>query len=381
MLKTHKGFLRIGFDAKRAFNNHTGLGNYSRFILSSLLQYRKDSELLLFTPKTDPAYENLFLDDKRVSRITPKGIIGKSFPAAWRSFTMATELEKYHADVFHGLSNELPLGIGKFKGKKVVTIHDLIFIRYPDYYNNIDRYIYTRKFKTACDTADVVIATSAQTKSDIVDFFKIDPKKVTVLFQNCDARFDREIGIEEKLRIKNTYKLPEQFILCVGTIEQRKNQLTVLKAFHQAGIKDMHLVFVGRQTDYAKELTDYIALNTLQKKVQLIDFVAMDDLPGIYQHAELFVYASEFEGFGIPVVEAFRSKVPVILSNSSSLSEVGGEGAIYFTPNKVDELTALLQNLHGNDSVKKSIVEKGCNRLVDFDPEDLMEQLMRIYLR
>ena len=381
MHKSKQSHLRIGFDAKRAFNNNTGLGNYSRFIIRSLLKYDANDQAFLFTPKVEAEWEHLFENEKQVRRILPQTMLGKSFPAAWRSFSLAAELDNYKLDVFHGLSNELPVGIENFKGKKIVTIHDLIFLRYPDYYNNIDRFIYTRKFKLACTYADTVIATSGQTKEDIVSFFKLDPQKVEVIYQNCDNRFDERMSVEKINEAIIQHHLPPNFILCVGTIEQRKNQLTVLKAFHQAGIKDHKLVFIGRKTAYANLLDEYIKSNGLANSIIFIDYVKSEALPAIYQSAKMFVYASEFEGFGIPVVEAFRSKVPVLLANGSSLSEVGGDAALYFEPHKVDQLTDLMKDVISNSNLKLTLIQKATDRLTLFEPELLTKQLMATYTK
>src|ERR1700710_13168 len=129
--------MRIGFDAKRAFNNGTGLGNYSRFVISSLIKLYPQNEYFLFTPKIKEEFSQFVPVAPNIHIISPETLFHKIVTSAWRSFAIAEVMKDFQLDVFHGLSNELPIGIEKLKLKKIVTIHDLIFLRYPDYYNNI----------------------------------------------------------------------------------------------------------------------------------------------------------------------------------------------------------------------------------------------------
>jgi glycosyltransferase involved in cell wall biosynthesis len=367
--------LRIGLDAKRAFNNGTGLGNYSRFVINGLIKHFPQHEYFLFTPSIKAEYEQFYPKHSNVQLVTPESLLGKSFPSLWRTYAIAEMCTKLKLDVFHGLSNELPLGIESFTGKKIVTIHDLIFLRYPNYYNNIDRYIYTRKFKYACSKADIVIAASEQTKSDIIQYFHTSESNIVVGYQNCDTRFETQATELEKATLTNRLNLPAAFVLCVGTIEQRKNQLTVLKAFFEANLDQMSLVFVGKETDYANALHTFIKEHKLESKVLFLKNIAAADLPVLYQLAKVFVYASEFEGFGIPVLEGLRSGLPVLAANSSSLPEVGGLAAHYFQHNNPTQLTELLQKVLATDYHKPSYSK----HLQQFDTQHLISQLEAWY--
>jgi glycosyltransferase involved in cell wall biosynthesis len=367
--------LRIGFDAKRAFNNGTGLGNYSRFIINGLMRLFPQYEYFLFTPSIKPEFANFYPEGANINLVTPESFIGQKFSALWRTYAIADMCETLQLDIFHGLSNELPVGIERFSGKKVVTIHDLIFLRYPAYYNNIDRFIYTKKFKRACERADLIIAASKQTQQDIVSYFETNPDKIAIGYQNCDERFASSISAEQKLTLQLQYGLPERFVLCVGTIEQRKNQLTVLKAFHQLKHSDLHLVFIGRQTNYADQLHAYILQNGLSNRVQFLQGILGDHLPGIYQMATVFVYASEFEGFGIPILEGMRSGIPVITADASSLPEVGGPVISYFRPDDAHRLATLIEEAIHNPFNPTSYD----NQLRLFDTPNLINQLVNLY--
>jgi len=371
--------MRIGFDAKRAFNNGTGLGNYSRFVISALVNAFPENEYFLFTPTIKSEFENLIPSNSNIKIISPESILGKTFPALWRTYSIAEMCNELQLDIFFGLSNELPVGIEKFKGKKIVSIHDLIFLRYPDYYNNIDRYIYTKKFSYACEKADLIIAASTQTKNDIIHYFKTDESKIEVVYQNCDEKFAVFADEILKSEILKKYALPERFILCVGTIEKRKDQLTVLKAFHRLNTKNLKLVFIGRQTEYVKQLQEFLDKNNLNERVIFLSQIEQNDLPIIFQLSNTFVYASEFEGFGIPILEALRSAVPVVAANTSSLTEVGGDAVLYFKFGDAADLCEKMREAISDEEKRKVTIEKGLQQAKKFDTKFFVNHLATFF--
>jgi len=371
--------LKIGFDAKRAFCNSTGLGNYSRTRLNALMQFFPNNEFHLFTPRVSTrigfkpfSSENSFIHQ-------PQSTLFKKFPSFWRSLGLVRELKKQGIEIYHGLSNELPPGIEKSGIKSVVTIHDLIFLRYKNYYPFLDRLIYKRKFESACRRANAIIATSEQTKSDIISFFGISPSKINVIYQDCDSSFGIKLGAEHLEFVRKKYKLNKLFILSVGTIEQRKNQLRILKAFRKLDRTDLSLVFIGKHTEYTSKLHSFVKKQNMKKRVQFIKNVDKEDLPAIYQLCNLFVMASEFEGFGIPVLEALRSGAPLALSNCSSLPEIGSDAALYFNPMNIDDIAEKMQAILVSDSLRTSLIEKGNIQAQKFNSSVLMEQLMNLY--
>jgi Glycosyltransferase len=219
--------MNIGFDAKRAYHNGTGLGHYSRTLISSLAEYYPGHEYYLFNPKASSKFHLQQL--KNIHEVLP-GFPSSLFPSAWRSSWVKKDLQKFNIDLYHGLSHEIPVGIQKTKIKTVVTIHDLIHERYPEQYNSIDVNIYNKKFRYACEHADKVIAISSQTKQDIIDFYKTPEEKITVCYQSCNPAFSKAISEEEKKRVTQLYDLPEKYFLYVGSIIERKNLLTICKA-------------------------------------------------------------------------------------------------------------------------------------------------------
>lgn len=370
--------MKIGFDAKRAFNNSTGLGNYSRLVILSLLKNFPEHQYYLFTPTIEEKFKNFFNEFNNIEIIEPENYLHKKFHAAWRSYSIGDIVNDLKLDIFHGLSNEIPNGINNQITKTVVSIHDLIFLRYPDYYNTIDAYIYKKKFKRACQTADLIIATSKQTKADISDYFKIENQKINVLYQDCDAAFAVQYSTIEKQNIIVKYNLPKQFMLCVGTIEKRKNQLTILKALAKLS-SDWSLVLIGKKTDYTKELFEFANMNNLNNRIQILENISFEDLPVIYQCSQLFVYISEFEGFGIPVLEAMKSKIPIITSNTSSLPEVIGPNANCISPFDFDAIVRFINNeLQNTETINKTLNEAK-ERTLLFDKNLMAKTLMNFY--
>jgi glycosyltransferase involved in cell wall biosynthesis len=372
--------MNIGFDAKRVYQNTTGLGHYSRTLVTSLAKYFANNEYYLFAPKlTDIFNTDNF---KNIHNITPSSFPSTVLKAAWRSNWVKKDLLQNKIDIYHGLSHEIPFGIGKKNIKSVVTIHDLIFERYPKQFNKIDVHIYRRKFKYACANADKIIAISEQTKKDIIDFYKIDERKIEVCYQSCNDIF--------RQKIKELYGLPDKFFLTVGSIIERKNLLTIVKALQQLKNDiNIPLVVIGNGGGYKALVKDYIAKNNLQNDViflsdkegikDLAGFKNSADFPAIYQQAVAMIYPSTFEGFGIPVLEALCSRVPVITSNVSCLPEAGGDAALLIDPFSVNEMTAAMKKVFNDVNFATEMKAKGLIHAEKFSQEKTATAVMNVY--
>lgn len=367
--------MRIGFDAKRAFFNRSGLGSYSRDTISILATHYPDHEYLLYTPshRGEPLYVPMAHCNVR----EPDGPLAAKFPAVWRTFGLTAQLKRDKPDLYHGLSHEIPAGISRSGIKSVVTIHDLIFLRYPSFYPATDRLIYDYKFRYSCKNADLIIAISEQTKKDIIQFFHIPEKKIKVVYQGCNPRFYIPLSQEVKKAILTKYGLPSGYILCVATIEERKNQLVILEAL-QKGQFDIPVVFAGREKEYSRKLKKFISDHQL-KNIFFTGQVPAEDLPGLYQNASLFVYPSVFEGFGIPILEALNSGVPVITSGESCFPEAGGEGSLYVDVDQPEALAEAIGKVLENESFSKDMVERGYRHAAKFREPVIARNLMNVY--
>lgn len=361
--------MKIAFDAKRFFHNTSGLGNYSRDLVRILSQYEPDNEYLLLNKNKSERGKDI-LDRPNVKFVeTSKGSLS-------RQLKMGKDAQKLGADIFHGLSGELPLKWDQKPIKKIVTIHDLIFVRYPQYYSFFDRKIHLWKFKKAAAMADKIIAISEQTKRDIIQFLKVPESKIEVIYQGCHHAFKEQQSPEQVQAAKDRFKLPERFILNVGTIEDRKNLLNVVKAIKDTEIP---LVVVGRKTKYYQKIEHFLKKNKMEKQVLFLEGVAMDELAIIYKLADIFVYPSFFEGFGIPVIEALFSKTVVVTSNTSCLPEAGGKDSVYIDPNNDLDIRAKIKFLWENESERKRREEKGFEFVQKFNDEPIAKNLMNLY--
>ena len=366
--------MRIGFDAKRAFLNASGLGNYSRNTLNALFQYNIENQYVLFTPEIK---NELFSNHDEFQVVSPQNAVFKIYNSLWRKFMVSRKLKNRNIDIFHGLSNELPNGIHKTNIPAVVTIHDLIFIRFPEFYKTIDRKIYFNKVKYACASADIIIAISEQTKKDIIRFFNVDSNKIEVVYQSVSPVFFERNNVEH---LRSKYNLRKQFILSVGTHEPRKNQLSILKAIHSEKL-DIQIVFVGKTTSYTKKLERFISENKIGNQVQFLNNISENDLAGLYQMAGLSVYISFFEGFGLPVIEAMASACPVITSNVSCLPETAGGAAILCAPNNFEELGKHIRLILENKILRNELIGKGIERAKIFHPHYFSEKMISLYTK
>ena len=372
--------MRIGFDGKRAVQNFTGLGNYSRYVIDILYRFAPENEYVLYAPRRrlSRVFDELLYRCPLLKTIYPEGM-WRHFKSLWRAWGMTSRLDKEGIDLFHGLSNELPLTIRKARHtRSVVTIHDLIFLRYPEYYQWIDPKIYAYKFRKACEYADLVIAISECTKRDIISYFHIPEEKIKVVYQGCDVSFTIPATDEKKQEVREKYSLPEHYILNVGSIEERKNVLLAVKSLLRLP-EEMHLVILGRRTAYTDRIDEFIHAHHLEERVKILNGVPFADLPAIYQQAKVFVYPSRFEGFGIPIIEAIYSGIPVVAATGSCLEEAGGPASIYVHPNDVEGMAEALKQVSGNQIVRARMIKEGKNYVRRFSEEEQARQLMRIY--
>lgn len=366
----------LGFDAKRFFHNTTGLGNYSRDLIRILAQYYPENSYVLYNPKPKKI-NRIPIDGKIIIEHLPETKKDKKWSSLWRLFFVSSQIKKDKVAIYHGLSGEIPVGLNKSSVKTVVTIHDLIFMRYPNLYSFFDRKIHYYKFKYAAQNADLVIAISEQTKKDIVSYLKIDPAKIKVIYQGCAPVFKEEISQEFFEFTKEKYQLPTNFILNVGTIEKRKNVLSVIKAIKEI---DTQLIIIGKKTAYFKEISSYILENNLQDKVIFLENVELKELASIYRMASVFIYPSVFEGFGIPIIEALYSKTPVITTKGGCFSEAGGENSIYIDPLNPEELRNELSELLANPEKREFVKQKGFEFVQKFNDENIAKNWMETYL-
>ena len=371
--------MKIGFDAKRAYQNFTGLGNYSRDLIEHLIKNYSENEYILFAPKDSENSRLDFLNKfDNTYTVFPQNKLNKTFKGLWRTINMEKSIIKNDVDIYHGLSNEIP----RVKNKKIpyiVTIHDLIFKRFPRNYRSIDRKTYDIKYKYAVKHADLTIAISEQTKEDIVEFYNIKPETIKVIYQTCHENFRKKYSNEAIEIAKTKFKLPKEFILNVGTIETRKNLISIINAMSVMKI-DVPLVVVGKKTQYINFLKIQMKkINFDSKKILFLEDVSIDELPIIYSLSSLFLYPSLFEGFGIPILEALYCKTPVISSKGSCFQEAGGDFSKYIDSENKEEFAFQIEECLTNNKLRESMIKEGLKHAENFQPNKISKQLIDVY--
>lgn len=370
--------MKIGYDAKRAVNNSTGLGNYSRLVID-VISSEGDDSLRLYAPRYRPNRRLMpLLERGNVELCLPDTKWGQRFPSLWRTRGMTAQLRRDGIDLFHGLSNELPLNIAKAGIPSVVTIHDIIFRHFPQCYKLIDRSIYNYKFRKAAENATRVIAISECTRRDIIDYYHIAPEKIDVVYQGCDPQFALPVDDACAAAALERYGIDRPYIIGVGTVETRKNQLLTVKALR--GLPDdVMAVIVGRRTPYAREIDDFVSRNGLQDRVRFVENADFADFPALYSRAVLSSYPSRYEGFGIPVIESLSSGTPVIVASGSCLEEAAGEGAPVVDPDDVDAFVDFARRIISDGDYRARLVERGQRHIRKFSQQNFAEGLRDSY--
>lgn len=364
--------MRIGIDAKRIFSNATGLGVYGRNLMYGLSSLNPEHDFLLYTPKQSTR----LLQSSQLSEhfsIQEADALSSYF---WRTFSIKKDLERDGLDIYHGLSNELPIGIEHTGIKCIVDIHDLCFVRFKADYSWLDRQIFWYKAQRAAKYSHKIIATSLATKKDIIRYFDVPSEKVEVIYQCCDQSFYNTQTDQQIRAIRLKYTLPKDFVLSVGTIQGRKNQKAIIEAMALLPkAQQAPIVLVGNGKQYLSELLSLA--KELKLSVHLLPNVNFNDLPSIYQSAKIFIYPSIIEGFGIPVLEAMASKVPVITSRDTSMAEVIQNEACLVDPTDRKELSEKIAQFLSQEN--SDLIEEAHVRSLDFSQELFAQKVLKIY--
>ena len=368
--------MKIGFDAKRLYNNFTGLGNHSRTTIDILTEFYPENEYLLYTPKIKHnSVTDQYTDKDHCRTILPDGMIKGGL---WRTFRLADAARKDSVDIFHGLSNELPTGLDI---PSVVTIHDVAFKTFPNMYHATDRFTYNLKWRHACRKADRIIAISECTKQDIIRFYNVDADRIDVVYQPVNRLFYTDYkGVCPESLASHVNGIP--YILYVGSINSRKNLLGAIKALELLP-KDLQIpiVVIGDGREYKQKVLNYIAGHSLQDMVIFSpEKVGLEGLRYLYRNAQMLIYPSFYEGFGLPVVEALLSNCPVVTSNISSLPEAAGPHSLLADPGSIQDISDKMSRILTDSTLRLGIIYRGYEfAKQQFSPDVLAAKLMNIY--
>jgi glycosyltransferase involved in cell wall biosynthesis len=373
--------MRVGIEGRVLTPRIGGIGRYAMQLLQALLTLAPhpspDLELVIFTaPQTDRTclIESQSHCCERFRRV--KSTLLRS------TLLLPIGIQCEHIDVFHGLDQSgIPL---LFKaGKSVVTIHDVIPLVLPWSFPRRHRWVVATALSRMRKQADMVIVPSHAVAEDVMRYLQVERQRIAVIPMGCNPRFRPHQDPSRATALRRRYALPERYILFVGTLEPRKNVNTLLQAFAQL-IADrprdgLHLVIAGGQGWGGEDHRATVERLGIRQYVRFTGFVADDDLPDLYRGAQVFVYPSLYEGFGLPVLEAMASGVPVITSNRSSLPEVAGDAALLVDPTQAEALAAAMSALLHDDALRQALRAKGLARAATFTWEVVAQRTVAVY--
>jgi glycosyltransferase involved in cell wall biosynthesis len=369
--------MRICIDTSPAVHRRAGLGRYAYELTSALLAADAVNQYVAFYHRPQDAHIDPPLD--RLPHLTTS-----LDTKPWR---LAALLGQYlripqdrmfpGIDLFHATDHLLPR---LSRVKSVFTLHDLIFRLYPETHKPLNRWFLTLTMPRFLQAADAVITVSRHTATDAMRFYGLDEKKIHVIHEGVNPLF-RPASTEAIARVRQKYALPDRFILSLGTIEPRKNLTALLDAYRtlRGAGSDVGLVFAGKKGWLYEGFFRRLRELGLEDKVVFTGFVPEADLPALYSAAELFVFPSLYEGFGLPVLEAMACGTAVISSNAASLPEVSGDAALLVDPTGVADLAGAIEEVLDNNVHREELEGKGPEQAGRFSWDKAAEQTLEVY--
>jgi glycosyltransferase involved in cell wall biosynthesis len=262
----------------------------------------------------------------------------------------------------------------------VLTVHDLIFRHLPEHHKALNRWYLNLAMPLFCRRATHIIAISGQTRRDMMAAYSIPAEKITVVYEAADPRFGSQpAGVVAATRAR--YRLPERYVLFVGTIEPRKNLARLLAAFerlHAEGLTDC-LVIVGRRGWLTEDFDAALERCPVKQAVLFPGYVPDEDLPAVYAGAQVMAMPSLYEGFGLPILEAMACGAPVACAKASSLPEIAGEAALFYDPSDIDEIGYVLRRLLRDRELQAHLRDAGLRRASEFSWSRAAEETLAVY--
>jgi len=362
--------MRIGFDARMI--DHPGIGRYIKNLLNAMTGLNSKHEFILFGDRQKLVPFTLHL--------TSKNIIHWNAPVYSVKEHISCPFKSHGLDIIHIPHFNVPLGtgkgIGRGKGGLIITIHDLIYTKFPQHLPFLKRKIAGYLIRRAVKKSAAIITVSENTRNDIAEISPASSQKTEVIYEAADPVFE---VIDDKIyleKIKKKHSLPERIILFVGSLKKHKNIERLLNVYSKVKKRTpCSLVIIGRY--HSKEPGILKAIKS--HDVIYLGEVPAGDLIGIYNLSTMLVMPSLYEGFGLPILEAFASGLPVAASNTSSLPEVAGDAAILFDPYNVDDMADKIYKVLSDGSLRERLIEKGFKRCDNFSWEKCARETLNIY--
>ncbi len=376
--------MRIGIDYTAAVRQGAGIGRYTRQLVNALAELGPQNEYILLV--AGAGISNATSQLRAVTchanvRSIRLPVSDRVLAILWHRLRLPLWVELFGGalDVFHSPDFTLP---PVRRARAILTVHDLSFMRVPQCSEPSLRSYLLRVVPASVRRADVVLADSECTKADVIDLLGVDPNRVEVVYAGVEQRFQRVQDVHVLRGVRNRYHLPARFVLGLGTLQPRKNFQRLIEAYARAregaGNK-IKLVIAGGAGWMYEGIFRRVEELGLQDAVCFPGYVADEDLPALYTLADLFVFPSLYEGFGLPPLEAMACETPVVTSNVSSLPEVVGDAALMVDPLDVAALAGAMQRLLNDQALRQEMVRRGVVQARNFTWSRAAKKLLDVY--
>lgn len=372
--------MKVSIELQPCLKNKSGIGIYT-YELAKRMQEYSDIELEgnIFNFLSRNAIENDICDlnfKKNICTLFPYSVYRK----IWSRIPIKYNyLFRRNADIYQFFNFVIP---PKISGKVITTIHDLTYILYPETMDESNRKRLEKDMHHTVKRADYIITISESSKRDIAKYLKIDEKKIQVIYPGVDETYKKLLSNEEIATVKSKYNIDGKYLLYLGTLEPRKNIETIIRAyncFKKVDKDNIKLVLAGKKGWLYDSIFSLVKEYGVQEDVVFTDYIDDFDKAPLYQGAEIFLFPSLYEGFGMPVIEAMASKTPVITSNSSSLPEAAGDAAIITDPLDYIKISESIELILNNDKLREKMINEGVKQANKFNWDLSAEKLKDIY--
>lgn len=372
--------MKISIELQPCLKNKSGIGVYAYELTKRLQNYKDitlEGNIFNFFNRNDIANDIERLDIKKsVWKLFPYGI----YRRVWRYIPIKYNyLFREKSDIYQFFNFIVPPNIS---GKIITTIHDLTYILYPDTMAPSNRKRLEKDMHHTVRNVDYIITISENSKKNIIKYLGIDGSKIEVIYPGVDETYKKLLNDDEITVVKNKYNIAGKYLLYLGTLEPRKNVETIIRAYNcykKANNDNLKLVLAGKKGWLYDSIFKLVKELELEEDVIFTDYIDDEDKAPLYQGAEIFLFPSLYEGFGMPVIEAMASRTPVITSNSSSLPEAAGDAAIITEPLDYKSISDSIERILMDDELRETMINKGIEQADKFDWDVSAEKLRNIY--
>lgn len=368
--------MRIGIDGSALVKEAAGIGQWILQVIQNIMKLDSENEYYLFT------YDQMKIPFELADNWTVVSYGGEKKKQINFLLTLPGILRKLHIEVFLGTRHYLPPWNSSIR--YVAVVHDLIPLYMPELFTKAHKHRFWFFTELCKHQADAIIAVSNATKKDVIQYMEFPEERIRVIYEGANPRFNAERDEAGIAATMEKYHIDSEYILCLSTVEPRKNMLRTIQAYEQCvqqGNLSCKLVIVGGSGWNNGEIYEYVQKNNLSSQVIFTGYVSDEEVKYIYSNATLFIYASLCEGFGIPVLEAMQSGIPVITSNVSSMPEVAGDACELVDPYSIDEIREAILRITGSRERQEAMRRRGLEQAARFSWEQCAREVLEYMLQ